>query len=175
MARLLAYSRRRPCTRQSRSRRRLFLKSRYQDVTPIISIGGGNTVGLGKAISIRTGLHHLAIPTTYAGSEVTPHLGETKDGRKTTRSDPKILPGTVIYDFDLTMTLPVSLTATSGVNAIAHAVEALYARNSNPVISMMAQEGIKALASALPDVVRDPSSKDARSRALYGAWLCGSC
>lgn len=86
----------------------------------IVSIGGGSTTGLGKAISIRTGLPHICIPTTYAGSEMTPILGETADGQKKTRSDPKILPGTVIYDVDLTMTLPTSLSATSGVNAIAH-------------------------------------------------------
>ncbi|TKA61173.1 hypothetical protein B0A49_06592, partial [Cryomyces minteri] len=98
----------------------------------VVSIGGGSTIGLGKAISIRTGLPHICIPTTYAGSEMTPILGETASGKKTTRSDPKILPGTVIYDVDLTLTLPASLSATSGVNAIAHAVEALYARNTNP-------------------------------------------
>lgn len=141
----------------------------------IISIGGGSTIGLGKAISFRTGLYHLSIPTTYAGSEVTPILGETQDGRKTTKSDPKILPRTVIYDVDLTMTLPVGLTATSGINAIAHAVEALYARNGNPVISLLAQEGVKALAEALPIIKENPTSKDARSKALYGAWLCGTC
>ena len=87
----------------------------------VISFGGGSTIGLGKAISIRTGLDHICIPTTYAGSEMTPILGETADGKKTTRSDPKILPGTVIYDVDFTMTLPASMSATSGVNAIAHA------------------------------------------------------
>lgn len=87
----------------------------------IISFGGGSTCGLGKAISVRTGLPHITIPTTYAGSEMTPILGETADGKKTTRSDPKILPGTVIYDVDFTMTLPEALSATSGVNAIAHA------------------------------------------------------
>jgi alcohol dehydrogenase class IV len=87
----------------------------------VISIGGGSTTGLGKAISIRTGLPHISIPTTYAGSEMTPHLGETSDGRKTTRSDPKILPTTVIYDVDFTLTLPVGMSAVSGVNAIAHA------------------------------------------------------
>ncbi|EEU35426.1 uncharacterized protein NECHADRAFT_51238 [Fusarium vanettenii 77-13-4] len=141
----------------------------------LISIGGGSTIGLGKAISIRTGLPHIAIPTTYAGSEVTPILGETADGRKETRSDPKILPRVVIYDVDLTLTLPVGLTATSGVNAIAHAVEALYARNSNPIISLLAVEGVKALATSLPELIRDPTSKSARSSALYGAWLCGTC
>lgn len=87
----------------------------------VVSIGGGSTIGLGKAISIRTGLPHICIPTTYAGSEMTPILGETADGVKKTRSDPKILPGTVIYDVDLTMTLPAAMSATSGVNAIAHA------------------------------------------------------
>ncbi|KAI1411146.1 putative maleylacetate reductase [Hypoxylon sp. FL1857] len=141
----------------------------------IVSIGGGSTVGLGKALSIRTGLFHLTIPTTYAGSEVTPILGETDAGRKTTRSDPKILPSTVVYDVDFTMSLPAGLTATSGVNAIAHAVEALYARNTNPVINLFAQEGVKALASSLPVLISEPSSQEARSSALYGAWLCGIC
>ncbi|CAI4213357.1 unnamed protein product [Parascedosporium putredinis] len=108
----------------------------------LVSLGGGSTIGLGKAISVRTGLHNIAIPTTYAGSEVTPILGETADGLKTTRSDPAILPGTVVYDVDLTMTLPAGLSATSGVNAIAHAVEALYAQNANPIIAMFAQEGL---------------------------------
>lgn len=87
----------------------------------VVSIGGGSTTGLGKALSIRTGWPHICIPTTYAGSEMTPILGETADGVKKTRSDPKILPGTVIYDVDLTMTLPVGMSAVSGVNAIAHA------------------------------------------------------
>jgi alcohol dehydrogenase class IV len=141
----------------------------------IISIGGGSTIGLGKALSIRTGLPHICIPTTYAGSEMTPILGETADGVKKTRSDPKILPGTVIYDVDLTMTLPASMSATSGVNAIAHAVEALYAQNTNPVISLLALEGTKALASALPKIVAAPSDVEARTKALYGAWLCGLC
>ena len=87
----------------------------------VISIGGGSTIGLGKAISFRTGMPHICIPTTYAGSEMTPILGETADGVKKTKSDKKILPGTVIYDVDLTMTLPTGMSATSGVNAIAHA------------------------------------------------------
>ncbi|KAL4769460.1 hypothetical protein BDW60DRAFT_218870 [Aspergillus nidulans var. acristatus] len=149
--------------------------AKAQNADVVISIGGGSTIGLGKAISIRTGLYHVCIPTTYAGSEMTPILGETADGLKKTRSDPKILPGTVIYDVDLTMTLPTEMSATSGVNAIAHAVEALYARNTNPVINLMAGEGTRALASALPEIVENPSSQSARSLALYGAWLCGTC
>lgn len=95
--------------------------AKAQQADSVISIGGGSTIGLGKAISFRTGLPHICIPTTYAGSEMTPILGETAEGLKKTRSDPKILPGTVIYDVDLTMTLPTGMSATSGVNAIAHA------------------------------------------------------
>lgn len=139
----------------------------------VVSIGGGSTIGLGKAVSVRTGLPHICIPTTYAGSEMTPILGETQDGRKTTRSDPKILPGTVIYDVDLTMTLPPALSATSGVNAIAHAVESLYASNTNPVIRMFAIEGTRSLAESLPIIVTDPQNLEARTKAQYGAWLCG--
>ncbi|KAK4555150.1 hypothetical protein LTR86_007916 [Recurvomyces mirabilis] len=141
----------------------------------VISFGGGSTIGLGKAISIRTGLEHICIPTTYAGSEMTPILGETEEGKKTTRSDKKILPGTVIYDVDFTMTLPAALSATSGVNAIAHAVEALYARNTNPIMNLLALEGTKELAEALPTIVNNPRDKEARSKAQYGAWLCGMC
>lgn len=95
--------------------------AKAQGADSVVSIGGGSTIGLGKAISIRTGLYHISIPTTYAGSEMTPILGETAEGLKKTRSDPKILPGTVIYDVDLTMSLPVAMSATSGINAIAHA------------------------------------------------------
>ncbi|CAH0003483.1 unnamed protein product [Clonostachys byssicola] len=141
----------------------------------IISIGGGSTIGLGKAISIRTGLPHICIPTTYAGSEMTPILGESVDGLKKTRSDPKILPGTVIYDVDLTLSLPPGMSATSGINAIAHSVEALYAQNANPIISLLALEGVKALAGALPIIVDSPSDTAARTSAQYGAWLCGLC
>ncbi|KAH7378991.1 putative maleylacetate reductase [Cadophora sp. MPI-SDFR-AT-0126] len=126
-------------------------------------------------ISIRTGLPHICIPKTYTGSEMTPILGETQDGQKTTRIDPKILPGTVIYDVDLTMTLPTSMSATSGVNAIAHAVEALYARNTNPIISLLALEGVKSLADSLPRIVESPTDVASRQSALYGAWLCGTC
>lgn len=139
----------------------------------IVSVGGGSTIGLGKALSIRTGLPHICIPTTYAGSEMTAILGETKDGKKTTWSDPKILPTTVIYDVDLTMTLPPTLSATSGINAMAHAVESLYATNTNPILRMVALEGIRSLANSLPIVVDQPQNKDARSKTLYGAWLCG--
>lgn len=141
----------------------------------VVAIGGGSTIGLGKAIALRTDLPQVAIPTTYAGSEMTPILGETKDGMKTTQRTLKVLPEVVIYDVDLTLGLPVGMSGTSGINAIAHAVEALYAKDANPVISLMAEEGIAALARSLPIIATDPSNPEARADAFYGAWLCGTC
>ncbi len=138
-----------------------------------IAIGGGSTIGLGKAIALESSLPILAIPTTYAGSEMTPIYGLTEGGIKRTGSDARVLPKTVIYDPALTVTLPVELSVTSGLNAIAHAAEGLYANNANPVMSLVAEEGIRALARGLPGVRRDTADLGARSDALYGAWLCG--
>lgn len=140
-----------------------------------LAVGGGSTIGLGKAIALRTDLPQVCVPTTYAGSEMTPILGETADGVKKTQRTPKVLPEVVVYDVDLTLSLPTALSATSGMNAIAHAVEALYAEDRNPVISLMAEEAVSALTRALPGVVADGSDREARSDALYGAWLCGIC
>jgi len=141
----------------------------------VVAIGGGSTTGLGKALALRTGVDQVVIPTTYAGSEMTPILGETAGGAKTTRRDAAILPETVIYDVDLTLGLPVAMSGVSGMNAIAHAVEALYAENRNPIISMMAEESIAALSHALPRIVAAPANRAAREGALYGAWLAGVC
>jgi maleylacetate reductase len=140
-----------------------------------VAIGGGSTTGLGKAIALRTDLPQIVIPTTYAGSEMTPILGETENGAKKTIRNPKVLPEVVIYDVDLTMSLPASLSASSGMNAIAHSVEALYAQDANPIVSLMACEGIAALAKALPTIVEKPHDREARWQALYGAWLSGTC
>lgn len=140
----------------------------------VVSLGGGSTTGLGKAIATRTGADQVVVPTTYAGSEMTNILGETMNGDKITRRDPSILPETVIYDVDLTLTLPVGMTVTSGLNAIAHAAEALYAPDRNPILSMMAGESVRAFAKALPVLVANPSDRDARASALYGAWLAGA-
>jgi len=141
----------------------------------LVSIGGGSAVGLGKAIALRSGLPHVAVPTTYAGSEVTPILGQTEDGRKTTQRSPRVLPSAVIYDVDLTLGLPVPMSIASGLNAIAHAAEALYARDRNPVTSMMAEAAIAAIAEALPVIAVEPAEATARAGALYGAWLAGTC
>jgi len=141
----------------------------------ILSVGGGSTIGLGKAIAYRTDLPQLVVPTTYAGSEMTPILGQTEKGLKTTLRSPKVLPETVIYDPELTLTLPDFITGPSGMNAIAHAVEALYAEDANPIISMMAEASIKALSVALPVLMKDGSNMGARENAAYGAWLAGAC
>ncbi|MCP8690323.1 maleylacetate reductase [Marinobacterium sedimentorum] len=145
------------------------------DVDCTVALGGGSTIGLGKAIALRTDLPQIAIPTTYAGSEMTPIIGETEKGLKKTQRTLKVLPEVVIYDVDLTLTLPAAMSGTSGLNAIAHAVEALYARDQNPVVSLMAEAGIEALARSLPVIARNPADAQARSDALYGAWLCGAC
>lgn len=139
-----------------------------------IALGGGSTIGLGKAIALESGLPIVAIPTTYAGSEMTPIYGITEAGLKKTGRDPRVLPRTVIYDPDLSSSLPAALSATSGMNAIAHAVEGLYASDSNPILDLMAEEGIRALAAALPGIRLQPQAGEARAQALYGAWLCGS-
>jgi maleylacetate reductase len=139
-----------------------------------IAIGGGSTTGLGKAIALDSGLPILAIPTTYAGSEMTPIYGITEAGLKKTGKDPRVLPRTVIYDPELTLSLPVAMSVTSGMNAMAHAAEGLYAQDSNPVMNLMAEEGLRALAQALPAIRQRASDVNARGDALYGAWLCGA-
>jgi maleylacetate reductase len=139
-----------------------------------VAIGGGSTTGLGKAIALDSGLPILAIPTTYAGSEVTPIYGITEGGLKKTGKDARVLPRTVIYDPELTLGLPVDMSITSGINAIAHAAEGLYATDANPVMDLLAQQGIAALGRALPAIRKEPRNLDARSDALYGAWLCGT-
>jgi maleylacetate reductase len=139
-----------------------------------VAIGGGSTTGLGKAIALESALPILAIPTTYAGSEMTPIYGLTEGGLKKTGRDRKVLPKTVIYDPTLTLGLPVGLSVTSGFNAIAHAAEGLYAEDANPIMSLMAEDGIRALAHGLPAIVKNPKDLEARSECLYGAWLCGA-
>jgi alcohol dehydrogenase class IV len=139
-----------------------------------VAIGGGSTIGLGKAIALESPLPILAIPTTYAGSEMTPIYGLTEAGVKKTGRDRKVLPRTVIYDPELTLSLPPGISGTSAMNAIAHCVEALYAYDGNPIISLMAAEGIRALSRSAPVVVSEPDNLAARTDALYGAWLAGT-
>ena len=141
----------------------------------VVSVGGGSTTGLGKALAARTGMPHLVLPTTYAGSEVTPILGETAHGEKVTRTGREILPEVVVYDVALTTTLPWPVTVTSAVNAMAHAVEALYAADRTAETDQMAAEGLGALARGLRSLQLDPDDLDSRADLLYGAWLAGRC
>ena len=138
-----------------------------------IAIGGGSTTGLGKAIALDSGLPVIAVPTTYAGSEMTTMYGLSESGSKTTGRDARVLPRTVIYDPQLSLGLPFATTVVSMVNAIAHAAEGLYAPDANPVIDLIAERGIRTGASALPRLQRDPRDVDARGDALVAAWLCG--
>jgi maleylacetate reductase len=148
--------------------------ARRLEVDCCVAIGGGSTIGLAKAIALESALPIVAVPTTYAGSEMTPIYGLTEGGLKRTGRDRKVLPKTVLYDPMLTVTLPARISGPSGMNAIAHCVEALYAQDGNPIISLLAAEGIRALAGSLPRVVKEPSDLEGRADALYGAWLGGS-
>ena len=147
---------------------------RDSGATCVVGIGGGSTVGLAKAIATRTGADQIVIPTTYAGSEMTDILGETSGGEKTTRRDPSIRPEVVIYDVDLTLGLPVDMTVTSALNAIAHGIEGLYATDANPITDMMALDAMRAFRDGLPRVVAEPANTEARTQVLYGAWLCST-
>jgi maleylacetate reductase len=145
------------------------------DADGYLAVGGGSTVGLGKALALQFGAPVIAVPTTYAGSEMTPIWGLTENAQKRTGRDRAVLPRSVVYDPDLTLTLPAAVSVTSALNALAHAVEALYAPDGSPVIAAMAEQGVRDLAAALPGIVADPHDHAARAAALQGAWLCGAC
>ena len=145
---------------------------RSLDADCVVSLGGGSTTGLGKAIAVRTGADQVVIPTTYAGSEMTDILGETAGGEKTTRRDPAIRPEAVVYAVALTLTLPVALTVTSALNAIAHAMEGFYAPDRHPVTEALSREAMLAFRDALPALAEDPQDREARAKALFAAWGC---
>ena len=139
----------------------------------VVALGGGSAIGAAKAVAKETGIPVVAVPTTYAGSEMTPVWGLTEKRRKTTGRDPGVLPRVVVYDPELTVSLPPDLTATSGMNAMAHLVEGLYAPEVSPLQVLTAREGVRALAAGLPGVVRHPRDIESRAEVMYGAWLGG--
>ncbi|MFJ4714488.1 maleylacetate reductase [Streptomyces sp. NPDC088785] len=141
----------------------------------VVALGGGSAIGLAKALSVRTGIPQIAVPTTYAGSEATPVLGETENGVKTTRRAPGIAPGTIVYDPEPTLTLPPGLTLTSALNALAHAVEALWAPDANPLSDALASEAADGLLATLPLVLGEPTHPGHRARLQTSAWLAGLC
>lgn len=147
---------------------------RELNIDSLVPVGGGSSIGLAKAIALNTSLPIVAIPTTYAGSEMTPIWGITENGLKKTGKDFVVKPKSVIYDPELTVKLPARVSVTSGLNAMAHCVEGLYAENTNPIISLLAEEGIRALHSSLPSILVDQNDIEARSKALYGCWLAGT-
>lgn len=149
-------------------------EARCLDADCAVAIGGGSTTGLGKAIALESGLPIIAIPTTCAGSEMTSIYGISEAGIKRTGRDARVLPRAVIYDPELSRSLSLQLSVTSGLNVIAHAAEGLYAHDGNPITALMAEEGIRAMATALGALHDDPHDLAARGDALYGAWLCGS-
>ena len=144
-----------------------------EDVDGVVAIGGGSAIGLSKAIALRTDLPQIVAPSTYAGSEMTPVLGQTEAGRKTTQRSARVLPETVIYDLELSLSLPVQVSVTSSFNAMAHAAEALYAETPSPPLLAIAEECLRLMAHALPRIVIDPADETARGAALEAAWLGG--
>ncbi len=140
----------------------------------LLSVGGGSTTGTAKAVALETGLPIVAVPTTYAGSEMTPVWGLTEGARKTTGTDARVLPKVVVYDPELTVSLPPEITGPSAMNALAHCVEAFYAPGASPISSLMAEEGIRAIARGVPVAVARPDDLDARAETLYGAYLAGA-
>jgi maleylacetate reductase len=139
----------------------------------LIALGGGSSIGVAKAIALTTGLPIIAVPTTYGGSEMTPIWGLTAHGQKQTGRDARVQPRVVIYDPELTLSLPASVSAASGMNAIAHCIEALYAVDATAPSTEAATRGIVLLSSSLPTVVAEPENLSARAKALEGAWHAG--
>ena len=144
------------------------------DANCLVAIGGGSTTGLAKALALDSGVPVIAIPTTYAGSEMTTMYGLTEGGTKRTGRDAAVLPRCVIYDPELSLGLPFGITLASAINAIAHAAEGLYAPDGNPVVDLFAEEGIRKIAAALPRLQQNPRDIAARGDALVGAWMCGT-
>lgn len=139
----------------------------------LVSIGGGSAVGLAKAVALTHGLPIAAVPTTYAGSELTTVWGLTEDDRKTTGREPAVAPRLVLYDPELTYDLPAAVTAASGMNAVAHCVEALWAAGATPLTGIAAAEGLRLLAEGIPAALKAPRDPEARAIALTGAWMAG--
>jgi alcohol dehydrogenase class IV len=165
------------------------------NIDAVIGLGGGSPIGMAKAISIaleEKKIGHpasaaspvvqplfpaVAIPTTYAGSEMTSTYGTTKTDetppRKVTVSDPKVTPKLVVYDPQLTLDLPPEMTASTGINALAHCIEALYSITRNPLSTAAALSGIRHISAALERCFRDGKDLEARTEMLLGAHLAG--
>jgi maleylacetate reductase len=140
----------------------------------LVAVGGGAAIGLAKAIALQTALPILAVPTTYSGSEATPIYGMTDGERKITGRDMKVVPRTILYDPDLTLGLPAAVSAASGMNAVAHCVEAFWVDGRTPVTVGLASEAMRRFGKGLPAVVADGANAAARTDCLVAAWLAGT-
>ncbi len=139
----------------------------------VVTVGGGSATGFGKAIALEIDIVQIAVPTTYAGSEMTTIWGLTDGDHKMTGKDARVKPGIVVYDPELTLSLPPAIAGPSGMNALAHCVEALYGPGADPVTSVLALEGVRVIAASLPTVCCTPDDLDARASTLFGAHLAG--
>ncbi len=143
------------------------------DADAVLALGGGSAIGVAKAMALESARPVIAVPTTYSGSEMTAIWGITDAGAKRTGRDRRAAARAVLYEPALTVSLPPDVSAASGMNAIAHCVEALYAVDGHPVATLLAEAGLRTLARSLPDVVRHPTDLAARGDALLGSHLAG--
>ena len=148
--------------------------ARRGEVDGLVAVGGGSAVGLAKALALSLAVPIVAVPTTYSGSELTPFYGISSNGHKRTGRDLRVLPATVVYDPALTVGLPPAVTAASAMNALAHCVEALYDTEASPIVELLAEESVRALARGVPGAVVDPQDLEARAHTMYGAYLAGA-
>ncbi|HUP87122.1 MAG TPA: iron-containing alcohol dehydrogenase [Acidimicrobiales bacterium] len=166
--------------------------ARDRDVDCIVSFGGGSCADLAKAVSFfveqeagtpgasyidRPVLPHVAVPTTYSGAELTPFFGMTDEStrRKTGGGGPTTAPLAAIYDPVLTTDTPSRVSAETGMNCLAHGIEAAYSPARTPEAEALALACIERVAAALPLVVEDPGGLPARRIMLEGAVLGGRC
>jgi maleylacetate reductase len=149
--------------------------AQQHEIEVVVALGGGSAIGVGKGVVFGEGKTLVAIPTTYAGSEMTPVFGTTDraERRKMVRRDDAVLPKLVIYDPEVTLDLSPELTASTAINALAHCVEACYAPNVNPLVPPVALEGIRRIVRSLPLCITNGRNLDAREDLLTGAYLAG--
>jgi maleylacetate reductase len=151
--------------------------TREKSVDAVIGLGGGSSLGMAKAVGFESHLPIIAIPTTYAGSEMTSVYGITHTDedppRKVTVSDPGVTPKLVLYDPELTLALPPALTASTGINALAHCMEALYSKTRTPISTAAAVHGVRHIIGALLNCYLDGKDLEARTQMLLGSHLAG--
>jgi len=149
-------------------------KAASADADCLVAVGGGAATGLCKGIAYESELPIIAVPTTYSGSEMTGFCGMTIDGVKRMHESPAMLPSTVVYDAELSRSLPLAASAGSAMNALAHCVDAIYLPSLSPLLAPAAVEGARVVVDALPRLLAAPDDLEARSDMLYGAYLAGA-